>query len=103
MNELRIQRVNFEPEYLIVEWVDDQRLRLKAGEVIVPASHRQLRIPLACFPRLHAATITQRNDWTLIGRGRGIHWESIDEDLSVENLLAAYSREKRNHYATAHV
>jgi len=86
MNELRIQRVNFEPEHLVVECNDDRRLE----------------IPLTYFPRLHAATVDQRSNWTMIGRGRGVHWESIDEDLSVENFLAVYSRAKRGHYATTH-
>jgi hypothetical protein len=43
----------------------------------------------------------QRGKWALIGRGRGIHWETVDEDLSVVNLLAAYSRSKSGDYATA--
>jgi len=34
------------------------------------------------------ATPEERNNWRLIGRGHGIHWEDIDEDISVEGLLA---------------
>ncbi|MEK7878761.1 MAG: DUF2442 domain-containing protein [candidate division NC10 bacterium] len=37
--------------------------------------------------RLHA-TKEERNSWRLIGRRQGIHWKGIDEDISVENLLA---------------
>jgi len=48
---------------------------------------RTLSIPLAWFPRLLAATPNQRRDWELIGRGIGIHWEAIDEDISVASLL----------------
>ena len=111
MNELRIQRVSFEREHLVVEWSDDRQSRIPptgssiktGGGIIVPAAPRRLRIPLVCFPRLYAATTAQRNDWTLIGRGRGVHWESIEEDLSVENFLAAYSREKHAHHVPAHV
>ncbi|MCX5670869.1 MAG: DUF2442 domain-containing protein, partial [Planctomycetota bacterium] len=39
-------------------------------------------------PRLHRATAAQRNRWRLIGRGVGIHWEDLDEDLSVEGVMA---------------
>jgi hypothetical protein len=49
---------------------------------------RTIMVPLAWFPRLSHATKEERNDWRLIGRGQGIHWEGIDEDISVENLLA---------------
>ena len=49
---------------------------------------RSISVPLAWFPRLLHATIKERNNWRLIGRGHGIHWEDIDEDISVEGLLA---------------
>ena len=49
---------------------------------------RTISAPLAWFPRLLHATKEERNNWRLIGRGQGIHWEDIDEDISVENLLA---------------
>lgn len=49
---------------------------------------RTISVPLAWFPRLSHATRQERSNWRLIGRGRGIHWEDIDEDISVENLLA---------------
>jgi hypothetical protein len=48
---------------------------------------RTISVPLAWFPRLFDATPEQRADYELIGRGQGIHWESIDEDLSVAGLL----------------
>lgn len=48
---------------------------------------RELSIPLEWFPRLRKATVEQLNKWRLIGNGEGIHWEEIDEDVSVENLL----------------
>ena len=41
------------------------------------------------FPRLEAATDEHRNNWRLIGRGVGIHWPDLDEDISVANLLAS--------------
>jgi hypothetical protein len=49
---------------------------------------RSIITPLAWFPRLLCATQEERNRWKLIGRGHGIHWEEIDEDISVEGLLA---------------
>jgi len=49
---------------------------------------RTISVPLEWFPRLLNATARERNNWRLIGRGHGIHWESIDEDISVEGLLA---------------
>ncbi|MCZ7542584.1 MAG: DUF2442 domain-containing protein [Anaerolineae bacterium] len=49
---------------------------------------RQISVPMEWFPRLRDATPAQRQDWRLIGRGVSIHWEDIDEDISVEGLLA---------------
>jgi Protein of unknown function (DUF2442) len=49
---------------------------------------RSLSVPLAWFPRLVYATPTERKNWRLIGRGQGIHWNTLDEDISVEGLLA---------------
>ena len=48
---------------------------------------RTISVPLEWFPRLVHATPEERNNWRLIGRGHGIHWEDIDEDISVEGLL----------------
>ena len=49
---------------------------------------RTLSVPLAWFPRLCHASAKERSNWRLIGRGQGIHWEDLDEDVSVEGLLA---------------
>lgn len=51
------------------------------------ADGRKVSVPLEWFPRLRNATNAQRKKWRLIGRGIGIHWEEIDEDISVESLL----------------
>jgi len=48
---------------------------------------RQLSIPLLYFPRLLNATPEQRNNYELSGGGTGIHWEDIDEDISVPGLI----------------
>ena len=49
---------------------------------------RSITVPLAWFPRLLHATAKERASWRLIGRGHGIHWPELDEDISVDNLLA---------------
>ncbi len=48
---------------------------------------RTISVPLDWYPRLLHATAKERRHWRLIGKGHGIHWEDIDEDISVENLL----------------
>ena len=48
---------------------------------------RTISVPLAWFPRLSHASPKERNNWRFIGKGHGIHWEDLDEDISVENLL----------------
>ncbi len=48
---------------------------------------RELSVPLEWFPRLREATLIQLLKWRFIGNGEGIHWEDLDEDILVENLL----------------
>jgi hypothetical protein len=48
---------------------------------------REISVPLDWFPRLSNATERQRQQWELIGGGVGIHWEEIDEDISIAGLL----------------
>ena len=55
--------------------------------VVILADGRELAAPLAWFPRLLEATQDQRRNWRLIGRGHGIHWPDVDEDISVASLL----------------
>jgi hypothetical protein len=57
--------------------------------VVALADGRELAVPLAWFPRLLDATPEQRRNWRLIGRGHGIHWGDVDEDISVASLLRA--------------
>ena len=47
-----------------------------------------MHIPFDWFPRLLHATPEERMDWILIDDGRGIHWKTIDEDISVPGLMA---------------
>lgn len=59
-------------------------------EIIVTlVDGRRVSAPLEWFPRLLRATAAQRANWSLIGRGVGIHWSDVDEDISVRSLLAS--------------
>ena len=49
---------------------------------------RTISVPVDWYPRLTHATVEERANWRIIGRGHGIHWGDIDEDVSVEGLLA---------------
>jgi hypothetical protein len=48
---------------------------------------RTITVPLAWFPRLLNGSDEERKDFRLIGRGEGIHWPQLDEDISVEGLI----------------
>ncbi len=56
--------------------------------IVALADGRRVSVPLVWFPRLLHATSEQRGKWELLGNGEGIHWPLVDEDLSVEGLLA---------------
>ena len=63
-------------------------IRFDADRMHVQLSDgREIIIPLEWFPSLRNATDEQRNKWRLIGKGVGIHWEDLDEDISVAGLL----------------
>ena len=49
---------------------------------------RTVSVPIAWYPRLMHGTHKQRSNWRLVGAGEGVHWPDLDEDISVENLLA---------------
>lgn len=55
--------------------------------VVSLADGRSISAPLAWYPRLLHATAAERDAWQLAGAGYGIHWPSLDEDLSVAGLL----------------
>jgi len=56
--------------------------------VVDLADGRTITVPLAWFPRLAHGTRAERANWRLIGGGEGVHWPDLDEDVSVESLLA---------------
>jgi hypothetical protein len=62
-------------------WFDNENMW------VALADGRQLSVPLNFFPRLLNATSEQRNNFELSGGGTGIHWEEIDEDISVPGLI----------------
>lgn len=49
---------------------------------------RRLSLPLEWYPRLKHGNPAERNNWRVIGRGEGVHWPDLDEDLSLEGFLA---------------
>ncbi|QQR37959.1 DUF2442 domain-containing protein [Devosia rhizoryzae] len=69
--------------------VDDTTLHVSLDD------GRGLSVPVAWFPRLRDASQAHRANWRLIGVGEGIHWEDLDEDISVLGLLAGYRRQSR--------
>jgi hypothetical protein len=75
-DELRLAGVDFVGDKLIARFVNGGTVSVKVNR----------------YPRLERATMAQRSKWRLIGKGSGIHWKSIDEDLSVENLLFASAK-----------
>ncbi len=66
------QNISFSEDSLVVELVD--------GRTVIA--------PLVWFPRLSEASDADRQAWEILGKGEGIHWPKIDEDLSVAGLLA---------------
>lgn len=78
---MTISSIKKEPRAVDVDFTEDSfRVRLVDG--------REIIVPLEWFPALRDATPEQRRQWRLIGQGVGIHWEDLDEDLSVEGLLS---------------
>ncbi|MBK8269987.1 MAG: DUF2442 domain-containing protein [Planctomycetes bacterium] len=57
---------------------------------------RQLSVPLAYFPRLQNATVKQRAKFEMSGGGTGLHWDDLDEDISVAGLLAGRGDQTRS-------
>ena len=72
IKEALAQTVKVTDDALVVELVDG----------------RTITVPLGWFPRLAHGTPAERTRWRLIGHGEGLHWPDLDEDISVESLLA---------------
>jgi len=66
-----------------------QKVRVTDDTLIVDlVDGRTLSVPVAWYPRLAHGTPAERSQWELLGRGHGIHWPALDEDIAVEDLLA---------------
>ncbi len=66
-------------------WFDEIKIYLVLDD------GRELSVPINWFPSLRDATPEQRNNWRFIGDGEGIHWQDLDEDILVKDLLYNYS------------
>lgn len=65
------------------------RVRVTRDSLVVDlADGRTLITPLSWCPRLLSATVSERRNWRLVAAGEGIHWPDLDEDISIEGLLA---------------
>lgn len=63
------------------------------------ADGRRITVPLEWFPRLVHATAAERKNWRLIGKGEGLHWPELDEDINIHDLLLGRrSAESRNSF-----
>ena len=49
---------------------------------------RSISVPIIWYPRLLNGNKQERENYELIGDGEGIHWPEVDEDISVEGILA---------------
>src|SRR6266545_2846128 len=66
-------------------------VRFGAGTLIVElVDGRILTVPIEWYPRLAHGTHAERANWQLIGSGQGIHWPDLDEDISIDDLLAGH-------------
>jgi hypothetical protein len=66
-----------------------REVRVSKDALIVELSDKRVvSVPLRWYPRLARGTLRERKHWRLIGRGEGIHWPDLDEDLSVEGIIA---------------
>jgi hypothetical protein len=75
----------------VTELIDALAHRLTVSDealIVDLADGRTITVPLVWFPRLAHGSATERENWRLIGGGEGIHWPDLDEDISVESLLA---------------
>lgn len=71
-----------------VRTVNIQNVTVTENALVVDLTDgRTISAPLAWYPRLLRGTAAERKHWRLIGDGEGIHWQDLDEDISVENIV----------------
>ena len=69
-----------------------QSVSVTDAELIVSLEDgRTVSVPLAWYPRLFYGKAQERQNWEFLGRGEGIHWPDLDEDIAVAHLLAGIS------------
>jgi Protein of unknown function (DUF2442) len=74
--------------------LDSASLRATAAQVTADslsvelADGRSISVPLAWYPRLFHGTAEERSRFRFIGGGEGIHWTDLDEDISIEGIVA---------------
>lgn len=69
-----------------------RQVRFDSGNLVVELSDgRTIGTPIGWYPRLEKATDVERAHWRLIGQGVGVHWPDVDEDLSLDGMLAGRS------------
>ncbi len=73
--------VKYKPAKATRLWFSDTKL------FVLLEDGREIGVPLEWFPKLRDASEKDLNNWRFIGNGVGIHWETLDEDLSVEALI----------------
>jgi len=77
--------MNILPKHLLV-LITDVSFEDDMLQVLL-SDGREIRVPLEWFPRLRDGSPENRQNWRLIGKGVGIHWPELDEDISLEGLL----------------
>lgn len=73
--------VNNKPTIAQNVWFSENKL------IVQIEDGREVSVPLEWYPKLRDASDEELNNWRFIGGGVGIHWEDLDEDLSVEGFL----------------
>ena len=63
----------------------------------------KLRVPLRRFPKLLAASPEQRSDVRISASGAGLHWDQLDENLSVTELMQEAERRHRDERLSSQV
>jgi hypothetical protein len=79
---MSISAAEIEVPYAIDVSVTDDTLSVDLSD------GRTISVPIGWYPRLANGTAEERHNWRLTGRGHGIHWADLDEDIGVEGLLA---------------
>ncbi len=75
-----------------------QHVQVTSEALVVDlADGRTISAPLAWYPRLWHGKPEERQNWRLIGKGEGIHWPDLDEDISLESILLGKPSQESQH------